>query len=243
MFPDNEIVVRQTLKLLLSNDSSQIYFVHSGFVQDMMIAKPFKEKYLNALIAAGKDTTDFYNELIFADSKKIDFLPFINKEKHNLIVVLSDNQAFVSNVFTKLNFVTNEHRVQLIARPKWQKFDNIDISYYHNLNVLQITSEYVDYKNPRSLKFIKDYRSFYHQEPSRFAFYGYDLAYNFSDYFYNHKNFKCLNLTGMQGLIFGFDIQRVNQGWMNQSIFVIHYQTDYSLKRLYQIEEQLIPQH
>lgn len=241
MFPDNDIIVQQTIKLLLSNDSSQIYFVHSGFVQDMMIAKPFKEKYLNALLAAGKDTNQVFNELIFPDSKKINFLPFISKEKHNLFVVLSDNQAFVSNVFTKLNFLTDNHKVQLIARPKWQKFDNIDISYFHNLNVLQITSEYVDYQNKSIQNFIKNYRKLYHQEPSRFAFYGYDLAYNFSNYFYSHKNFKCLNLIDMEGLIFGFDIQRVNRGWMNQSIFVIHYQKDYSLKRLYQIEENLIP--
>ena len=240
MFANNKVITQQTIKLLLQNDSSQIFFVHSGFVDDLIISEPFKKMYLNALLEAGKDTTDSYKEIIFSESKKIDFNPFLNKDKHNLVVILSDNQAFVSNVFSKLNIQTDNFEVQLVARPKWLKFDNIDVSYYHNLNTILITSEFIDYKQKEVISFVKDYRTFYNIEPSKYAFFAYDLTYNFTDYFYKYQTLRCLKEYPFSNLIFGTYFKQSKKGILNHSVFVVHYKKDYSVEKEFQINEKLI---
>jgi len=236
IFPSNKIIMEQFNKLLIQNDSSDIYIVHSGFTDDLMLVNSYKKTYLNALIEAGKDTTNYFKELIFPDSKNIEFEPHLNKEKESLFIILSDNQAFVSNIFTKLNILTDEYKVQVIARPKWQKFDNIDVSYYHNLNVLQLSYEFVDYNDPQVVSFIKRFRKYFNIEPSKYAFYSYDITRNFVDYFYQWDKISCLKHYAYKNTSLGFDIQKTKTGWINKSIFVIRYNTDYSVEKLYQIK-------
>lgn len=231
MFPSDATVANQICKLIIQNDTSNIYFVHSGFVDDLVIVEPFKKAYLNTLLNAGKDTSNYFKELMFSDSKKMDLKSHISKEESNLIIVLSDNQAFVSNVFTKLNILTEEYQIQMVARPKWQKFDNIDVNYYHNLKTLQITSDYVDYTKDNVISFVKEYRNLYNLEPSKYAFYAYDLTLNFTQYFYKWEKMSCLTKFDFSGTSMDFDLKKTKSGWTNQSVFIIQYEPDYTLKR------------
>lgn len=239
LFPDKELVVEQSSKLLASNDSSEIYFVHSGFVDDLTIVEPFKVKYLEALLEAGKDTNNYYQEIVFSDSKKMDFSTHITTEKHKLVVVLSDNQAFVSNVFSKLNLLDKKFNIQMVARPKWQKFENIDINYYHNLNVLQIAKEYIDYKDKKVIKFVTKYRELFNIEPTKFSFYGYDLSHNFVNYFYKWPEMRCLSQQDFKGLSLGFNLQRTNRTWSNNFVYIIKYSPDYSVKKVFEIGTEI----
>ncbi len=240
IFPSNQVFTDQMIKFIIQNDSSQIFFVHSGFVDDLVIANPFKQSFNKTLKLLGKDTVNTFKELIFPNSKKINFKPFLNKNKHNLVVILSDNQAFVSNVFTKLNNQSEDFDIQLIARPKWIKFDNIDLSYYHNLNTLLFTNEFIDYHNPNVNIFIKKYRTIYNIEPSKYSFYAYDISFAFTSYFYQFDNFRCLKDFETEHLIFGFDFQKANKGLMNHSIFIVQYKKDFSVEKVFQINDKII---
>lgn len=240
VFPSEKMIMYQSVNLLLHNDTSEIFIIHSGFVDDLQKLSAFKKDYREALLKSGKDTTFKFKELVFSDSKKINIKPFLNKTKSNFVLIISDNQAFVSNIFTHLNILSKNIDIQVLARPKWQKFDNIDLTYFHNLNVLQLTNEYVDYNQPKVIDFLINYREYYNLEPSKYAFYAYDITYNFTKYFYKHSSFKCLREFQYDGLIFDFDMVKVKKGWMNRNLFVLHYQKDFVLTKRYQINKQLI---
>ena len=242
IFPSKQIITQKVIQLLIQNDTSRIHFVHSGFTDDLMLVSAFKKQYLKAVVAAGKDSSNYFHELIFSDSKKMNIKPFLDKEKHNLIVVLSDNQAFVSNVFTKLNILTEDYKIQLISRPKWKKFDNIDISYFHNLNVLQLTRNYVNYNDTNVIQFVKEYREFYNLEPNKYAFYAYDIASNLIPYFYKWNRLSCLKDSYFSGLSIPFYFKKTtNGGWINQFVFTLQYNNDFSIKAIENLEKQLHP--
>ena len=227
LFANETVIQNKTIDLISKNDSSKIFFVHSGFVDDLVLTQPFFKKYKKYLTENNKDS--LYKELIFSDSKKINFKPFLDKKQNNLIIVLSDNQAFVSNVFTKLNICTEDFDIQLIARPKWNKFSNIDLKYFHNLNTIQINDEYIDYnKNKELIIFLKSYRKFYNIEATKYALYGYDQVLYFTSFFYSNNQIRCLTKHNSKGLIFNFDIKKYNRGWLNEGLFIIHYNKDFT---------------
>ena len=229
IFPSYNILMQDLSLLLARNDSSTIHFVHSGFSDDLLIVQDFKKIYLKTLLQEGKDTSYYFKELRFPDSKRMNIKPYVDKNKHNLFIILSDNQAFVSNVFTKLNILSKDYRVQVITRPKWKKFNNIDISYYHHLNALQISNRYVNYKEEKVIQFVEEYRKLYNTEPTKYAFLAFDISQYFIPYFYQWKRFSCLKENFYKGLSMNFDLHKTNKGWINHSIFLIHYDKDYNL--------------
>jgi LysM repeat protein len=232
IFPDATAVTLKTIQLLMANDTSDIYIVHSGQIQDLDYVENFHKLYKQELQCLGRDTTPNFKELIFPDSKKIDFKPSLNKEKSSLVIVLSENQAFVSNVFTRLNILTDDYQIQMIGRPKWKKFDNIDVSYLHNLNYLQLTNEYVDYTNPSVKRFVEKYRALYNIEPSKYAFYAYDLSYNFAQYFYWWEDLDCIKDFKLEGLMLGFYMQKMGCCWVNENLFVLQYDKEFNVKEV-----------
>ncbi|MBN2667858.1 MAG: LysM peptidoglycan-binding domain-containing protein [Bacteroidales bacterium] len=240
IFPSNRIIMEQSIKLLMMNDTSKLFIVHSGHADDQLLVESFKTMYPKMLSWANKDSNKTYKELIFSDSKKMDFKPFLEKNKNNLMIVLSDNQAFVSNVFTRLNIQTEKNTIQVVGRPEWQKFDNIDVEYFHHLNYLQLVNFYVDYSNVAVNAFLSKYRETYKMEPSKYAFTGYDISNYFIVYFYKNKSLDCFKNLPYKGLSTNFKIKHYKKGWGNISTDVIFFNSEFNVSKRYQIEESII---
>ena len=126
--------------------------------------------------------------------------------------------------------MSEDYDIQIIARPKWEKFQNIDLNYFHNLNVLLIKDEYVNYSRKDVIEFVKQYREYYNIEPSKYAMYAYDITLNFTNFFYSNENIKCLENLDFKGIIFKYNLQKTKQGWSNNDVFVIHYDSEYNQK-------------
>jgi hypothetical protein len=145
---------------------------------------------------------------------------------------LSEDQAFVSNIFTRLNILTDKYTIQMIGRPSWRKFDNIDVSYLHSLNYLLLTNEYIDYSDNKVKSFIEKYRTLYNQEPSKYAFAAYDLTYNFGKYFYQWEALSCMKNFQFESLMMGFEMTSEGCCWINKNLFVIHYNEAFDVEKV-----------
>ena len=239
IFPSNKLMLKQSVKLIPLIDSSDFYIIHSGFVQDKLKAIQFKKDLKQHLKALGKDTNFVFKELIFTENKIKGLAEKLNKNKKNFIIITSDNQPFVSNIVTNLNFLAEDYDITLLGLPTWKKFNNIDLRYFHRLNLLQISNEYVDYHKEEVQEFVKNYREYYSQEPNRYAFIAYDISRFFIPYFYAQQSFSCLNQFKNHSLMLDFSFIKNKKGMINNSIDILHYNKNFDIEKVYTIKNEI----
>ncbi len=232
IFPDISQEMKATAMYLNQSDTSQIFLVHSGGIQDMILLENLSKFYPSVRVDELGDTLANYKELVFPDSREIDFSSFLNAQKHNLIVILSDDQAFVSNVYTKLNVISQNFNIQVFGRPKWERFENIDIAYLHRLNTVRLQSEFVDYKDTNVIQYVEAYRTLFNQEPGKYAFYAHDYTLNFVKYFYHLSILECLDSFRFKGFIFDMSLRKTPLGWKNTRFHFVNFTPDIELKEL-----------
>ncbi len=137
-----------------------------------------------------------FKEVVFADSINT-IIHALRKDENNVIIIPSNNQAFVSDLVTKLNYIstTFEYNIKLFGMNKWQRFNNIEPDYYYNLNLTIQSPFYIDYKKEKVKDFVLKYRDEYKSEPSQFAFHGFDVGYYFFNALFNYgEEFNsCIN--------------------------------------------------
>ena len=104
-----------------------------------------------------------------------------SEERINTIVVLSDKETFVSEVLDKLFRLSKDYRMNIYGFPEWARFKNIQLNYFHQLEVFICSSYYLDYKRTDIKDFLRKYREKLHTEPVPFSFAwtGYDVIYYF----------------------------------------------------------------
>jgi hypothetical protein len=94
--------------------------------------------------------------------------------------------AFFDGELAITNFIQNLHAAKLenltlIVPISWLKYDNIETEYFMELNTHYISQYFVDYSNPKVIRFIDAFRNAYDIEPTLelYAFQGYDFTYYF----------------------------------------------------------------
>ncbi|WP_163717966.1 LysM peptidoglycan-binding domain-containing protein [Mangrovibacterium lignilyticum] len=172
----------------------------------------------------------------------------LTEDQENVVIIPSETEAQVSVAITNLNAAAENYPITLIGSSNFQRYKSIQTEYFHHVKMNVLSPYYVDYKSPVVNEFIRKFRRNFADEPSQFSFQGYDIAYYFMSALFNYgKDFVgCLpyhhvNLT--QG---EFYFEKVNRsgGYMNQGLFILKYEPDYTIrlkgttgKSLYQISE------
>lgn len=96
----------------------------------------------------------------------------------NIVIVPSNNEAFVSDAIRNLSLLNTEDRpVMLFGMPKWKNFEVLDIYQLHQLNLHLSLPYYVDYDNPQTKSFVERYKALYNTYPTPYAFQGYDIIF------------------------------------------------------------------
>ncbi|MEA3317486.1 MAG: LysM peptidoglycan-binding domain-containing protein, partial [Bacteroidota bacterium] len=189
--------------LLHSGDSLQ--YAKNEYVKNRIISKIRKEKIdsnkillLSDIIAKQDSFINNFQlkEVVYNDSiSKI--IHSLRKDKKNIIIIPSNDQALVSDVITKLNYISKTlgYDINLYGMNKWQRFTNIEPDYYYNLQLKIQTPFYINYNKKNINNFILKYRKRYKSEPSQFVFHGFDVAYYFLSALFTYgSDFNyCLN--------------------------------------------------
>lgn len=96
----------------------------------------------------------------------------------NIVIVPSNNEAFVSDAIRNLSLLNTEERpIMLFGMPKWKNFEVLDIYLLHQLNLHLSLPYYVDYDNPQTKSFVERYKALYNTYPTPYAFQGYDIVF------------------------------------------------------------------
>lgn len=179
-----------------------------------------------------------HNEVAYDILEGRNILPkiisFMNKDaEQNIVLVPSNNEAFVSDVLRNLLLSTKqEFKVTLFGLPKWKNFETINAELFHKVNLHLSLPYFVNYDNEQVKKFVMQFRALFKGEPTPFAFQGYDIVKYFADAIYNGgtKNFiKYLPKAKMLQVDFNFVNER-GRGFENAAMRNIIYRPDFSIE-------------
>jgi LysM repeat protein len=217
--------------------------VHNGDTSDYERIRYLKNEVFRR-VSEKADLEDLvFKEVIMTDSVYIDMANVLNKEQGNLVIVPSDNEAYVSNVVSPLYYQLGEYDIQVSGMPQWNRFRNIDLVYFHSLNISYYTSFYMDFKKPEMKRFVERFFKSYGTEPYRISprgynlsVYGYDLMYTFVAALreYGHNLIYFGEEIENDPILGPYRFRRISDygGHVNTYISMVRYYPDLSVRKL-----------
>lgn len=177
----------------------------------------------------------------------------LDSNKVNRIFIASANDAFVIPMFNLMNGIdTSIYKIEAYGLNSLFSSDQINNYYRHKFKLALALTNFVDYLNPNTISFIKEYRKLYNTDPSAsgFAMRGFDNGYYFLNQLLGYGlNFEMVfdqsrNESGLQ-MKFNFKNVEVESGYENQDMYLVRYEdynmislpTDISLEEPIQVEE------
>lgn len=232
--PDFQIQTELFSSIIASKYSEKnIICVHKNKADELEILKSFK----SILLKDSLTKKVLYNELNYSSKGFSGLESFCKSDNENIIFVPSTDQAFVTDLITKLSAKAGKTPITLIGLPVWRKYDNIELEYLHKLKFHTFTNAFIDYSDSITIDMIKEYRFMFKNEPSNpYSFLAYDLVNIFVKAINNYdKNFlSCINSVNYKPLLgtINFISTSQNSGYINNSISVIKYDTDFNIIRI-----------
>jgi LysM repeat protein len=229
----------KTIILVHDGDSTEYHKVQ--FLKDEIFKKITEKADLEDLI---------FKEVKMNDSVYVDMAHVLTHDGENLVIVPSDNEAYVSNVISPLFYLLDQYQIEVAGMPQWNKFRNIDLEYFHKLQMSYFTSFYVDYDKPEMKDFIKRFREIYHTEPYRvsprgynLSVYGYDLVSAFVQAIgeYGKNIIYFADEMETDPILGPYKFERINDfgGHVNAYISIIKFSPDLNIR---QVELESRPQ-
>jgi LysM repeat protein len=158
----------------------------------------------------------------------------------NEIVVISEDMAYVNQVISQFNTLAKKFDIRAYGMPDWQKDQNIDLEFIHNIELGIYTPFYFDVKDPKTQEILRQYQAAFQYLPDRITSNGYTfglLGYDIASYFIKLTwlyGDECMNCTPFYSpdLVLGsFSFKKASDlgGYYNSSVFFIQYTKDYKV--------------
>jgi LysM repeat protein/ABC-type branched-subunit amino acid transport system substrate-binding protein len=163
----------------------------------------------------------------------------LEAERENYVIVISNSEAFVSDVLRNLNLISsrNGYKITILGLPRWRNFESVDINYYHSMNLHLAMQYYVDYSKEDVKKFLAKYRALFGAEPSPYSFQAYDLGRYYTKRLtkYGRRLFEFIEEEQEEMLLqsnFKFLRRSSGSGLSNSTARIIVYRPDFSVELL-----------
>ena len=218
---DNEIVL----------DIKNVILVHNGDPGEILLCKLFKEKY-EALLNISDSNNIGINKDIkiinYYDRKIAGLEEVLSVADSNVLVILSRNQVFVSQIIASLNNKHKDYSISVFGLPVWKHFKNIEIEHLHNLNIHIAYPEYINYDSDEVKRFVKSFVKKYHEYPNNYSFQGFDVTYFYLSMLknYGYKFASFLPKVTLPSLQTFNNYQKIGfgSGYENKSVFILKYE-------------------
>jgi len=241
LFPSREVEFKGWADYLVDYHDETIILVYNGDSAELDQINYLKQELLERLAYQTFLSEVSLKEVIFYDTSTFDLAHILTQDNRNIVVIPSDNEAYVGNILTSLYFLSKEYEIQIFGLPNWPKFISMDLEYLHELDVHYYTSFYVDYSKPDVMDFMRTYREVYRTEPYHVSPRGYNLSlygYDIFNYFCtlvseNGKGFVFQDVSPDYSPLLGpYDLRRIRRydGLMNHHIYLIHFMKNFDIE-------------
>lgn len=226
LIPSNNTLLQGLADYCFDSLSKQnIVLVNNGHVKDLQNIKSFKTYYNQKT----KDTLTEVKGIVGAKAA-------YKADKINYYVVVTENEAFISDFLTQLNiFSDKKENLRVIGVRKWLSYDNLDLEYFNKFNFTYAAPYFIDDTKPYTQKL----NAAYIQQNNTNAEDYYYLAVDAGLYYFGllkqmggafsvvlddlSKKGNCVN--------FNFTHPNNSTGFENQAVQIIRY-SDYKLKKV-----------
>jgi ABC-type branched-subunit amino acid transport system substrate-binding protein len=202
----------------------KVFILASGFSDDNKYIIPFK-KALDSI--SGKHIKIVTITIVRGQLNPL--LPQLVKDKQNIFVVPSTNQAFLTVTLHSLDTLNARYPVTLFGHPSWGHFAFLKSKQLQRLRTHITSADNVDYQSPETLNFIRNYRNIWHTEPSAYALKGFDEGLYFGKLLAENSLNNMADFTGLHN---SFHFQKIGgQGWVNTHVKLLMY-SNFELKKV-----------
>lgn len=239
--PSNDIELKVFTEFIAKNKDANIILIHNEHPLMPEKVDQFRECLFANIIMDKNYSGSVYNEVNYNDTINSFLNATLSPTKKNIVVILSESEAIVSNILSVLDMYIDKFEIELIGYPSWQKFQNVQIEYYHNQRLCYYSPFYIDYNDEVTKQFILKFRNSYGYEPYKisskgynFAFLGYDLLYYFIQARYTYGPSFDACTQGMENdgfLLSTYQFRRNNYfgGMENNSLTFIRFDRSYTV--------------
>jgi LysM repeat protein len=184
--PSYRVEFKRNAEFIARSYDSNLVLVHDGDSASMERIEYYKQQLVNELEKYSALETVLFKEVIIRNGDTRDLIHALNPDKKNVIILPAYDEAFASQVTSRIFYEVGKYDIELFGSAYWLGFNNIEISYIHALNLRISHTHFYDFTNPDYLYFLREFRKNYFKEPGsftrkgcNFGVTGYDLSLYF----------------------------------------------------------------
>lgn len=248
VFADNPYLFRasasrETMLRYLANftaiqhSSENVLMVNSEKPNDWPYRKLFKGYYNEAMGTYPNTFSDSIRSVTKDQFLGEKAAKWLKKDVKNILIVPSNELAFVSDFLTRISSLDSEYEIQVYGIDQWIRYDNIEAAYKNRFKLRLVVPGFVNYEEPHVIEYLSEFRERYHMEPSRwgYGFLGYDLTMYFGKALLEH-GLGFPRTAGDEDMIgtytnYRFGKSSTGQDFENKSVYILEYDA-YELKRI-----------
>ncbi|MFO8234233.1 MAG: LysM peptidoglycan-binding domain-containing protein [Bacteroidales bacterium] len=236
VYPSQEAQMERFASHIAQFSDNNMVFVHTGDSLYYPEIKEFKNTVFSYISMDTSLVDVRFKEVAFRDS--LFYLEqALNHEEENIVVVPTNNEAFVTDVITNLHTLyKKDYPIKVFGFSDWKDFENLDQEYLYNLKLNLFTPFYVNYEDKEVKDVVRKYRKLFESEPSKYVFHGFDIGFYFFNAMYNFgRDYQNCMLSYTPELChsdYQFFRRSDKYGVENIAITVLQYNEDFSIEEL-----------
>lgn len=249
VFKDNPYLMRaeasrETMMRYLANyvaiqhQNDNVLMVNSESPKDWPNRKKFMQSYNNAAGTFPNHFSDSLRSITRENLEPSSVAKWLSKDSLNVLVVPSNELAFVSDFMTRLSRVNgDDYDIQVYGMDKWVNYENIDAQYKNRFNLRLVVPSFIIYDSEPVIHFLEIYRKYYNTDPSTYGFgyLGFDLTMFFCGALHNFgmgfPTFFDEYETHGVGVNYRFGRTSSGKEFENKDVYIIEYD-EYKIKRV-----------
>lgn len=184
--PSQESEYSELAKLVASKHDYNIVYVREEDTLDIEKHDLLKSLIFDDFDRYRPEEPVVFKEVIQKMEHTDEIIHSLSKDRKNLVVVPTSNEALASRVVSSLFYQLKDYDIEVVGTPFWTEFSSIDLHYFHDLNLIFYSSFWVDYLDPDIDKFLSGYRDHFRAEPQstsrkgmNYGIAGHDITFYF----------------------------------------------------------------
>jgi len=234
MNPPERLRYVKVAQKLTQIQKNNIILVYNSVVMEQQHVDECKRVFIEEYADSLKKYNITFTEILFPEHGMKAIEAQLKSDANNVIVFVSKNQAFITNIITQLYRHTKKYSIQVFSFLSWERYENIELNFLFDLHFHYSTSGFTNYQKNDVAAFISKYRDLYKTEPTRFSFQGYDQILYFVESMekFGQHVLDCMPSYHKQGLhnSFIFIKETEQSGLINNAIDIIEFSEDNTLK-------------
>ncbi|MFI5205170.1 MAG: ABC transporter substrate-binding protein, partial [Flavobacteriales bacterium] len=233
MIGSASVMADKASQFIVNNYKDQnIIIIDGKGKSDIGIVKAYK-KYLNRYLMKETGTKDSVKVLAMDYFTMKTLEGHINPLKKNVIVIPTNDFAYVSVAMSNLNKYLaryNHKTIEVIVfgTEDWLKMEEIDVTYKLRAQVHIPSPSLVDYDTLQTQQLIRSYRNDYKTDPDKYALMGFDISYFWlAGYLKYGIDFNAMVTQYDLDLVqTGMRFMRLNEtsGYLNSNVYMLKYE-------------------